>query len=36
MREFKDSVTGKTTDQPELPTSTADETTASPRERETV
>jgi sec-independent protein translocase protein TatA len=36
MREFKDSVTGKTQDPPELPASTADETAVSPRERETV
>ena len=37
MREFKDSVTGKTpAEQPELPVSTAEQATASPRERETV
>jgi sec-independent protein translocase protein TatA len=37
MREFKDSVTGKTpAEQPELPASTAEQATASPRERETV
>ena len=37
MREFKDSVTGKSNDTPELPTSTStDTTTTSPREHETV
>lgn len=36
MREFKDSVSGKSHDQPELPTTTPEQTTASPRERETV
>jgi len=38
MREFKDSVTGKSSnDTPELPTSTSTETTTtSPREHETV
>ena len=38
MREFKDSVTGNRTheDTPELPPTTAEQTTASPRERETV
>jgi sec-independent protein translocase protein TatA len=37
MREFKDSVTGKTPpEQPELPASPAEQATASPRERETV
>lgn len=37
MKEFKDSVTGKgNDDRPELPASTAAETTASPREHETV
>jgi sec-independent protein translocase protein TatA len=35
MREFKDSVTGKTQDQPELPSATT-ESTASPREHEHV
>ena len=35
MREFKDSVTGKTQDQPELPTATT-ESSASPREHEHV
>ena len=38
MKEFKDSVTGnsKHDDQPELPTATTSETTASPREHEHV
>jgi sec-independent protein translocase protein TatA len=38
MKEFKDSVTGnsKTDDRPELPTSTTETTTTSPREHETV
>ena len=37
MKEFKDSVTGnRRDDPPELPTSTSTETTASPREHETV
>jgi len=37
MKEFKDSVTGtKRDDQPELPTATTTETTASPREHEHV
>jgi sec-independent protein translocase protein TatA len=37
MREFKDSVTGKTpAEQPELPAPTAEQATVSPRERETV
>ena len=39
MREFKESVSGKNhdqPDQPELPTTTPEQTTASPRERETV
>jgi len=38
MKEFKDSVTGSKHDDdpPELPTSTSTETTASPREHETV
>ena len=38
MKEFKDSVTGskRDDDPPELPTSTSTETTASPREHETV
>jgi sec-independent protein translocase protein TatA len=37
MREFKDSVTGKSApEQPELPASSAEQATASPRERETV
>ena len=37
MKEFKDSVTGnRHDDPPELPASTSTETTASPREHETV
>ena len=39
MKEFKDSVTGNSKhndDQPELPTATSSETTASPREHEHV
>jgi sec-independent protein translocase protein TatA len=36
MKEFKDSVTGKHNDTPELPSSTSSETTTSPREHETV
>jgi sec-independent protein translocase protein TatA len=38
MREFKDSVTGKTTDTPELPPAAAEPTVtaASPREHDTV
>jgi sec-independent protein translocase protein TatA len=38
MREFKDSVTGnnKPDDTPELPVATAETTTTSPREHETV
>ncbi len=36
MREFKDSVTGKANDQPELPPPSPEPTAASPREHETV